>query len=299
MKRIIITGITGFVGQNLSKYLIDKGHYEIIELNLRKELPLFLPDADAIIHLAGKAHDVRNVSNPEDYFKINFELTQKLFDLFSKSPIKHFIYISSIKAGADFTNEVLNESSSSQPFTPYGKSKLMAEEYIKEFNLPENKIYTILRPCMIHGPNNKGNLNLLYNFISKGIPYPLGAYENKRSFLSIENFCFVIDKLLNKPGLNSDSYVLADDKPLSTKEIVRIIAGTLNKKVLIWYIPKFFITTLAKVGDFLKLPLNSDRLTKLTENYIVDNSKIRTALNIDLPLSAEKGLMITTKSFSN
>jgi nucleoside-diphosphate-sugar epimerase len=91
---------------------------------------------------------------------------------------------------------VLTEEVEPKPLTHYGKSKLMAEEYILSQPLSVGKSYYILRPCMIHGPGNKGNLNLLYQIVQKGIPYPLAAFENKRSFLSIENLCFIGAKTL-------------------------------------------------------------------------------------------------------
>ena len=194
--KILITGASGFVGQNLLSYFKDK--FEITCLN-RNDLAgditsLSLNDNEAIIHLAGKAHDLKNVSQPNDYYQINYELTKKLYDAFLKSDAKKFIFISSVKAAADQVEGTLSETTPPNPQTHYGKSKLMAEQYIEAQPLPAGKAYYILRPCMIHGPGNKGNLNLLYHFVKKGIPYPLAAFQNKRSFLSIENLSFVIEE---------------------------------------------------------------------------------------------------------
>ena len=92
---------------------------------------------------------------------------------------------------------VLTEDVNPNPKTVYGKSKLAAELYILSKEIPKNKRVYILRPCMIHGPKNKGNLNLLYSFVSRGIPYPFGKYTNSRSFVSIENLCFIINELID------------------------------------------------------------------------------------------------------
>src|SRR5690606_19070968 len=170
--KIILTGYSGFVGQNILKYIEKNPSTLIIPLNLRLKLPDKLPEADAIIHLAGKAHDLKNSSDPQAYFDINYGLTKELFDRFLDSNIKDFIYFSSVKAVADTVEEKLTENIKPQPKTAYGQSKLNAEEYLLSKELPEGKRLFILRPCMIHGPGNKGNLNLLYKVVKFGIPYP-------------------------------------------------------------------------------------------------------------------------------
>ena len=299
---LTITGSTGFVGQNLLQYLKN---YQVKRLT-RKQLTNPAPDSyrdeqfnhsEAIIHLAGKAHDLKKTSNPDEYYQVNYELTKKLYDAFLKSDAKKFIFISSVKAAADSVDGILTEEHQPNPQTDYGKSKLMAEQYIQAQELPEGKSYYILRPCMIHGPGNKGNLNLLYRFVQKGVPYPLAAFENRRSFLSIENLCFVIEQLLKK-DIKSGVYNVADDEALSTNEVVKILAQASYKKAKLWKIPSAFIKILANVGDVLRLPLNSERLQKLTESYVVSNAKIKAALGIALPVNTTEGLMTTAKSFS-
>ena len=293
---IIITGATGFVGKNLSKFLKEKGHH-ISPLSLRKAWELD-QNAEAIIHLAGKAHDTKNISIEKEYFEINTELTKKLFDEFLKTTAQDFIYFSSVKATADTVEGFLDENHKSNPQTPYGKSKLEAEEFLLSQKLPENKRLFIIRPCMIHGPGNKGNLNLLYKFVQKGIPYPLAAFENKRSFLSIDNLNFLILEMLSNKNVDSGIYNFADDEVLSTNELVKLIANTSGKKEKLWKISSKLISATAKMGDMMKLPLNSERLKKLTENYWVSNQKIKNALGIaKLPVSASEGLEKTIKSF--
>lgn len=293
---IIITGATGFVGKNLSKFLKEKGHH-ISPLSLRKAWELD-QNAEAIIHLAGKAHDTKNTSAEKEYFEINTELTKKLFKEFLNTTAQDFIYFSSVKATADKVEGFLDENHTSNPQTPYGKSKLEAEEFLLSQKLPENKRLFIIRPCMIHGPGNKGNLNLLYKFVQKDIPYPLAAFENKRSFLSIDNLNFLILEMLSNKNVGSGIYNFADDEVLSTNELVKLIANTSGKKEKLWKISSKLILATAKMGDVMKLPLNSERLKKLTENYWVSNQKIKNALGIaKLPVSASEGLEKTIKSF--
>lgn len=295
--KIIITGAAGFVGSNLSKYLEDKGNV-VGKLSLRNPDWILNKNADVIIHLAGKAHDTANTSADDEYFKVNRDLTIRLFDEFLNSEIRDFIYFSSVKATADTIEGILDENHTSDPKTPYGKSKLEAENYLLAQELPENKRLFIIRPCMIHGPGNKGNLNLLYKVVEKGIPWPLADFDNLRSFLSIDNLNFLIERIVSDKNIRSGIYNFSDDQALSTNELVKIIANISGKKERLLKIPKHLISMVAKTGDYLKLPLNSERLKKLTENYIVSNQKIKQALHLDsLPVSAENGMKQTIESF--
>lgn len=294
--KVIITGISGFVGQNLSQYL-EKHGCAVFPLSLRQEWSL-VQNSDAIIHLAGKAHDTSNTADAQEYFKVNRDLTIKLFDQFLNSDSKDFFYFSSVKASADTVEGVLDENSSANPQTPYGKSKLEAEQFLLSKDLPTGKRMFIIRPCMIHGPGNKGNLNLLYKIVEKKIPWPLAAFENQRSFLSVSNLNYLILSMLQNNKISSGVYNFADDDPLSTNDLVKLIAETLNRKPQLWKINSGIITSIAKLGNLLNLPLNSERLKKLTESYVVSNRKIKKEFGIDhLPVNAKEGLKKTLKSF--
>lgn len=270
---------------------------------------------DAIIHLAGKAHDTRNKSAADVYLKVNTGLTQRIFDWYLTQPsAKRFIFFSTVKSAADYVEgDILTEECVPTPVGPYGESKIKAENYIigkfapkalqnpyhafTDSELyPDKKVY-IMRPCMIHGPGNKGNLNLLYGVVSKGIPWPLGAFENRRSFTSIGNLCTVIEGLLTK-NISSGIYHMADDEALSTNELIEVICSAMGKKPHIWRIPRGVMNGVAKVGDWLHLPLNPLRMQKLTENYVVSNEKIKKVLGLKkMPVSAKDGLTATIKSF--
>jgi nucleoside-diphosphate-sugar epimerase len=289
---IFISGSTGFIGMNTIKYLNDE--YSIF--NYQKDLRVEI-NQDVIIHLAGKAHDLKNSSNPDEYYQVNTELTKKVFDAFLCSEAKVFITLSSVKAVADVVHGVLTEENVPNPITHYGKSKLIAEQYIFSKELPEGKRVYVLRPCMIHGPGNKGNLNLLYKIVSKGIPWPLGAFENQRSFCSVDNLMFIFKELIEREDIPSGIYNVADDVPISTNELIGLIAQSQNRKSKVWKISSSLIEKIARVGDKFRLPLNSERLQKLTSSYVVSNAKIKAAIGKPLPVSSRDGLLKTFQSF--
>ncbi len=310
MYTVLITGAHGFVGTNLSKYLSANKDYHLLALDIEKKTvssyireyswkeinKICFDTMDAVIHLAGKAHDTNNISNANEYFKINVELTMQVFDQFIKSNAKKFIYISSVKAVADSVkNGILTEDDFPNPQTPYGQSKLKAEKYLLSEHLPEGKSLFILRPAMIHGPGNKGNLNLLFNFINKGIPYPLGAFSNQRSFTSIGNLNFVIKEFIERE-MESGIYQVADKETLSTNDVIEIMGEATRRKPRIWNIPMPLITGIARMGNILSLPLNSEKLKKLTESYLVSNRKLVGALGVELPIQARDGLKFTLSS---
>lgn len=312
--KILITGINGFVGSNFTQKWSNNHTLYGIDIRQPKvegvvntyswEELQDIPKVDAIVHLAGKAHDTKNESLAQDYFDINVGLTKKIFEHFLQSDAKTFVFFSSVKAAKDSTEGViLKEDVVPEPYGPYGESKIKAEEYLLS-NLPEveslNKRLFIVRPCMIHGPGNKGNLNLLYNVVSKGVPWPLGSYENRRSFCSIDNIAYVVEQLIVKENIENGIYHVCDDEALSTNELISLIAQSVNKSPRIWKLPKALMNTFATIGGALRLPLTKERLQKLTENYVVSNDKVKKALSIDkMPVSAEEGLTKTLKSFQD
>lgn len=290
--KIFITGASGFVGKNVMGSLALTHEFHVFD---RENFNI---ESDVVLHLAGKAHDLKKVSEPNEYYAVNTELSKRMFDAFLKSTASTFIFMSSVKASADAVEGILTEEVLPNPQTHYGKSKLLAEEYILSHAIPDGKRVYILRPCMIHGPGNKGNLNLLFEVVRRGIPWPLGAFSNHRSFCSIDNLVFVIQELIDRNDIPSGIYQVADDESLSTNELIQLMAQSAGKQASIWNLPKAIISRMAQLGDWIHLPLNSERLTKLTESYVVSNEKITHAIGKKMPLSSREGILKTLTSFS-
>lgn len=309
-KTILITGIQGFVGRNLVKSL--KSDFVIYGLDLRQDamegvryiytwddLPR-LPEVDSVIHLAGLAHDLKQKSKWDLYFKINTGLTKVIYDWYRNHSATQFYFFSSVKAAADSAGDLpLTEEVEPSPVGPYGESKRAAEEYILANPVKDTQIQKVyvLRPAMIHGPGNKGNLNLLYKLVKTGVPWPLGAYHNERSFCSIDNVIFILQQMLRK-SIDSGIYHLADDEMLSTNELVQLIAKAQGRTAWVIRFPVVLVGFVSRMGSWLHMPFNEERLRKLTETYRVSNGKIKAALQVrKLPVTAQEGIFKTIKSF--
>ena len=256
-------------------------------VNLRNQGPLVFEKGAAVVHLAGKAHDLKKTSQASEYFTVNTDLTKSVFGAFLASEASVFVFMSTVKAG-----EGKDKTASA-----YSQSKYMAEQYMLSKEIPDGKRVYILRPVMVHGPANKGNLNLLFGVVKKGFPWPLAAFENNRSFVSVENLCFVIRELILNKDIPSGAYEVADSDAFSTNELVRMAGDALGKKVIFWRLPKGLVRFGAAVGSMLGLPLNTERLEKLTENAVVDNGLLLKVLGKSLPLTAREGFEKTFKSF--
>lgn len=302
--KVLVTGSSGFIGQHMLTSLQNndvqcvpfsrKNGYTYADISIGW---INNEKIDVIVHLAGLAHDTNNVNNEELYYEVNTDLTKGLFDKFTASNASVFIYLSSIKALADMSEDILTENLTPDPKSVYGKSKLAAENYLLKQSQASNKRVIILRPAMVYGPGNKGNLNLLYQIVAKGIPWPLGAYENLRSFCSVENLCFVVNEIIQEPAIASGVYHIVDDEAISTNELIYIIAEVLKRKPHIWKVPKSLVNLVALLGDRIKLPINTERLNKLTSSFKVSNGKISAAIGKPMPVSVREGLFKTLSSF--
>ena len=246
---ILVTGIHGFVGSNLVVALKERHSLyglDIVAPEKEGVVKTFswkdiepasfpmrnLPEFDAIIHLAGKAHDTKNRSAAQSYFDINTGLTQKIFDFFLESSAKKFVFFSSVKAAADsVVGDMLTEDVVPAPVGPYGESKIAAENYILDKLKVENgklkanpyddKQVYILRPCMIHGPGNKGNLNLLYNVVKKGVPGLWGLLRTEGLLLDRQSL-LCGERAVDQGG--GEWYLhMGDDEALSTNELIALM----------------------------------------------------------------------------
>lgn len=314
--KILITGIFGFLAQSYLKYISTDERY-IVDGLARKKDSRFNSygkninkiyttndiediefDYDIILHLAGKNIDNKHVSNYRDYEIDNIILSKNIFNRwYQNKGLSKFIYISTSSVYEYNQSEIeYTEGSKVSPTSIYSKTKLQAEDYLSSHELPENKSLLILRPAPIYGIKSKGNIRLLFNSIEKGVPYPLGKFNNTRSLLSERNFCYLLNACIHKP-MKSGVYNISNDDTISTKKIVEIIYYSLGKKPKILNLPKFIVVFASRIGDTFGLKFNSETVVKASRNFILNNTKIKKELNISqLPENMEDSL---TSYFKN
>lgn len=301
-KQILVTGASGFIGSQFCNTAKQNG-FTVIHLGRRTSPSYdeFTPDNlmpnSTILHLAGISTDNHKISLKE-YKDANVNLTMWLWGIFIKSEAKNFIFMSSIKAVESNDQTHFTENSTCEPEGQYGRSKLEAERFlINGFSsltdserLKRNLF--ILRPGLVYGNHLKGNLKSLFQFVSKGLPYPLAAFNNERTMLSLNNLEKVILTLINKSfNGKSEAFLVADDKGFSTNEILLIAGQVLEKKAYLLKTPIPMITAISWLGGALGLPFNKRFLNKLTGDQLISNQKILNFLQWDsMPFSSQEEL---------
>jgi UDP-glucose 4-epimerase len=234
VKRVLVTGASGFVGQPLVSALARDG-YEVratyrrpasappnVDARIIGDLggpvdtPALLAGIDAVVHLAGIAHIGPGI--PEaDYHRVNCGATAALVKASKSAGVKHFIFMSSIRAqcGPSATG-VLTETSSAEPSDAYGRSKLAAETAVRDSGVP----YTILRPVLIYGPNVKGNLRTLMRLAATPVPLPFAALSGRRSMVGIDNLIGAVRHSLTTPACANETFIVADPNALTLPQII-------------------------------------------------------------------------------
>lgn len=286
MPNLLLTGPSGFVGSHIIKSLGSQFEIDALTTSDKEingvrnqykwsEIDKIEANYVAVIHAAGLAHDTQNNRLESEYFEVNEGLTKLLLSHAGKWEIQSFIYLSSIKAIFDSTaSKTIDETVESTATHVYGRSKLAAEKAIQEHDSNFSKV--ILRPVMIYGKGQKGNLKTLEKWIRKGIIFPFGKWDNKRSVLSINNLTYCIQQIIDKP-IPTGSYFIADDDAISTVEMLNAIGKGIHKKARFIGVPNSII----RFG----LKLLPNKLKSITDKVLgsltVDNKKLKTALHIN------------------
>lgn len=323
MKKILITGPTGFIASHLIPYLLNQGHQ--IRAALRNSSKLLPPevtpivvgeidgktdwkealrDIDTVIHLAARAHILNDKSpNPEaEFFTVNTEGTANLVRQSITAGIKNFIFISSIGAMATLSNQPLTENSPCNPDTPYGRSKLQGEKTLIQLASPSNMTWTILRPTLVYGPGNPGNMERLIKLINRSLPLPFGSVKNRRSLIYVGNLIDAIATSLTHPNAKNQTFIVSDGQDLSTPELIQKIAKYLEKPCHLLPTPLSLLKLvgyLGNIGQLLlhrSLPLNSQTIDRLLGSLIVDPTHIKSRLNWQPPFTIDEGLFQTLRS---
>jgi nucleoside-diphosphate-sugar epimerase len=278
MKRIAVTGTTGFVGKRWLGYNRDR--FITLPLALREQDAgtLDLKGVDAVVHLAGKAHQMEPIAD-KVYFDVNYELTKQLAERAKEQGVPQFIYISSTKVYGDDIKDVLTEESACHPTDAYGASKLQAEQYLLSL-ASDSFTIAIVRPPLVYGPEVKGNMARLLQLANKNYLLPFGNSRNARSMVFIDNLLALINHIIEKR--TGGIYLAGDRQPLSTDELIWLIRKYLGKKKGLVSIPIPLRNLIKKVKPALYI--------RLFGSFVADNKATNRQLDFTPPYTTEQGV---------
>jgi nucleoside-diphosphate-sugar epimerase len=318
---ILITGATGFVGSRLAAFLssqfpemelrlalrcrpedlqvpsvLSVGSIEVVgDINPYTNWSNALIGVDVVIHLAARVHIMNDVAlDPlEEYRNANTLATIHLAEEAAKAGVKRFIYLSSIKVNGEETapGQSYSEVSIPAPIDPYGVSKWEAELGLEKVCTQTGMEFVIIRPPLVYGPGVKANFQKLMGLVAKGMPLPLGAVDNQRSMLALDNLVSFISEAISHPLAANQRFLLSDGKDVSTTQLLRLLAQGMGKSSLLIPIPAFILRAGAQV---LGVSSAADRLLGSLQ---IDSSKARELLHWQPPLSVEEGIAITAKAY--
>lgn len=314
MSKILITGTTGFVGRAVCKVLRDQGHmltgttrqpdqgagpaqvplYHIAEIGPDTDWSQIVSGADIVIHLAARVHVMRDrVSDPLAAFRrVNYDGTKNLAEQAAAAGVKRFVFISTAKVAGEISPpEGFNEKDPAQPEDPYGVSKWEAEQALAEISQRTGMELVILRPPLVYGPGVKGNFLKLINAVQREKLLPLGAIQNQRDLLYVENLADVIAVAAHHPNAAHQTFFVSDQAAVSTPALVQKIAAALNKK------PRLINLPLGGLRFIGALAGKSSAIQRLCGSLTLDTAKIQRSLNWTPPYSLEEGLKKTAEWF--
>lgn len=305
MKKVLVTGASGFVGTQLCPFLISQGYdvragmrekktdWTICEQAVLGEITAAtdwrkaLEGVDVVVHLAGRAHVMReSTGDPLTLFrKVNVEGSRSLARQAAEAGVKRLIYLSSIKVnGERSTDHPLAADDPAAPEDAYGQSKWEAEQLLREITAEADMELVILRPVLVYGPGVKGNMQSLVGWIRKGLPLPLGRVENRRSLVSIENLLDFIAISLDHTGAAGEVFLVADGEDLSTPQLIRKLAQAIGVTPRLIPVPMMLLRLLGQVTG------RSSAIDRLCGNLQVDISKNRRVLGWTPKVTVEAAL---------
>ena len=313
MNNILVTGGTGFIGSHLLPVLSKQNlqvtlgvrnnssnelniPYKIVkvsEIDENTDWTKALKEVGTVIHLAARAHQLNDQAiNPEaEFLRTNCKGTKTLVKAAIASGVKHFIFISSIGAMTTLSEHTLTEESPCHPDSPYGRSKLQAEQGLIELCQNSPMTWTILRPTLVYGAGNPGNMERLMKLIKTGFPLPLGSINNRKSFLYVGNLVDAIITCLDHPNAKNQTFIVSDGEDLSTTNLIRRLGKALGKSPLLLPIPAELLRLTTKLLG------KADIGDRLLGSLQVDSNKIRQMLDWTPPYTVDQGLQATADWF--
>jgi nucleoside-diphosphate-sugar epimerase len=322
MKSVLLTGATGFVGSHLARALSAAG-WQVRAVSRRPDLgrrdnpelewvgidaidrhtnwdPL-LEGVDVVVHAAGVAHRIAKGERVPDslYDEVNHRGTDRLAECARLAGIRRFVFISSIGAVADNSEAVIDESTPCTPATPYGRSKLAAERAVAERLDGSATEWSVLRPPLLYGPGNSGNMGRLLRLIRLPLPLPLGAIRNRRSFMYIGNLVSAVAVAVTHPAAAGQVFCVADEETLSTPQLIEALGRASGKPIWLVGASLSSLQRIGRLGDLIgtwtgRSPgFDSESVRKLCGSLSLSAARIREQCGWEPPVRLADGLSAT------
>jgi len=311
--KIAVTGSTGFLGTKLvsvlalnevqgSLFLREKSNdikgfntFITPTINGSTQFKAGLHHIDCVIHCAARVHIMNDHSKKplEEFLEVNTYGTLNLARQAAKAGVKRFIYLSSIKVNGESTRQgcPFSEIDNPVPHDPYGISKYEAEQGLLKIAQDTGLEVVIIRPPLIYGPGVKANFLNMMKLVSKGIPLPLGAVVNKRSFVALDNLVDLICVCIEHPNAKNQVFLAGDGCDVSTTELLQAMAKALGKSSRLVPVPMGLLNLGAKL---IGKPAIAQRLCGSLQ---VDISKAQVLLGWAPPVTMEQGLQKVANAF--
>jgi nucleoside-diphosphate-sugar epimerase len=312
-KKVLVSGASGFVGTALCAELFhldysvraavrsapiplkNNGTVFVGEINGETDWSQALPGIKVLVHLAARVHVMKdNAANPLEAFrKVNVNGTLNLARQAAKAGVQRFIFISSIKVNGESTlpDQPYSAADQPAPIDPYGISKREAEDELRQLAIQTGMDVVIIRPHLVYGPGVKGNFHTMLHWLEMGVPLPLGAIHNKRSFVALDNLVDLIITCINHPAAGNQTFLVGDNEDLSTTELLQRLGNSLGKPARLLPLPVWLLNTGAKIL------VKHDIAQRLSDSLQVDISKTRTLLNWNPPMTVDEALKKTATDF--
>lgn len=319
-RTVLVTGATGFIGRHLCTHMVSLGYR--VRGTYRRDLPLSefpaqvewvqvgeigpdtdwqlaLANVDCVVHLAALAHQLGSQGEErlDEYMTVNAQGTKRLIEAVAlSSAISRFIFVSSVGAVASALREPLTDAIPCQPDTNYGKSKLAAEIALQTILQDTPVDWSILRPVLVYGRGNPGNMARLLKLIRTGLPLPLGGINNRRSFVYVGNLVEVIERCLWHPGASRRTFFVSDREVISTAELLELLAHHTDKSLRLFSVPRPLMHSIAYIGDLLSkitgrsFGIDSYSLARLLGSLYVDSAPLREAIEWNPSFSISQGI---------
>jgi UDP-glucose 4-epimerase len=296
--RFIITGSQGFIGRSLYAFLsklypvlgVSRSPSNSSQLSCSYDF-LFSPDSLSflkafrpthLIHCAALAHKSypKSADALATLYDVNVNLPLELARFSDSVGISQYIFLSSIGVhGVRSLGSPITEDSLLCPANPYSSSKLLAENTLRKYFSSSTCSLSVIRPTLVYGKSSVGNLSLLLKAIDISFPFPFGKVHNLRSFLYLGNLISAIEAISFHPAAKNETFVLSDSESISTPDLLRLIAQSRNRSLSLYPFPNSLLSICST------LPCLGLKFSQLSDDLVVDSSKIRSLLSWSQPYS--------------